>query len=756
MLFEDKTSPSKSPASGAETVEGVVNRIHFFNEETLFTIAVLDTESGQVTVLGSLGVLHPGEKIKARGRREEHPKFGEQFRAVSCEVELPVTPEAVESYLASGLFKGVGPALARRITAKFGVKTLEILEEEPEKLLKVKGISRPKLARIQEDWQKNVAHRRVMMFLSSHGVSLAYATRILSAYGDQAVSVLTSNPYRLADDVEGIGFVTADALARKMGIPRDADIRVEAGLVHVLVRAADQGHFYVPEADLLEEARGLLGVDSERAAGLLEKVAAEGRVHLEESGDEVVDGDGSEGEGCSCGGGCGKNVFLPVFLAVERALSRRILAFLSVPPEPPPLSGDEILEKVLKGLAIHLSETQLNVLTSVLENRMCVITGGPGTGKTTLIRSVQMVFESLGRTTALAAPTGRAAKRLTEVTGRDAATIHRLLGYDFATASFNHDESEPLDQDVIIVDEASMVDTFLMHHLFAALSLSSTLILVGDVNQLPPVGPGNALRDIMASGRVPVFTLEEVFRQARESLIVKNAHRVNRGLPTVDPPKSPDGEKFDFYFIEENNAQRMQSMVLALCLDRIPEAFELDGRTDIQVITPMHKGPAGTIEMNRLLQEAMNPGAEELEHLGRTFRVGDKVMQVKNNYSKEVYNGDIGTLISVNREASLATVEFDKRVVTYDFPELEELTLAYAISVHKSQGSEYPAVVFLLSMSHYPLLQRNLVYTGITRAKKLLVLLGSRRALETALANDRPNHRRTRLAQRLADGAVGA
>jgi len=724
------------PADNLQCVEGTVSRVHFTDETGLFTICVLETEQhGEVTVLGNLGAVHPGEVVRARGTWEEHPRFGDQFRAQFHEILPPADKEAMEAYLCSGLISGVGPATARRIVDAFGEDTFRVLDHEPERLLSVKGISKKKQKKIAEDWEKNQAHRRVMVFLSSHGIGLSHAGRILSAYGADAVDVLRENPYRLAREVEGIGFATADSLAKKLGMPADSEARVAAGLSHVLSKAADQGHFFTPETGLVDEAARLLSVPRDLVQNVLDAMAAENEVLAEDPEEGERDG--------------GRRIYLPSFLGVEKALARRIAAFLTVPMEDFGLDEAAILEKVLKGLAIRLSDAQLAVLKNVLKSRMTVITGGPGTGKTTLIKSVKLVLESLGMRVALAAPTGRAAKRLAEVTGAEASTIHRLLGYDFTTKTFMRDESRPLDQDALIVDEASMVDTFLLHYLFKALTMGSVLILVGDANQLPPVGPGNALRDIIASGKVPVFTLEEVFRQARESLIVRNAHRVNKGLSLVREEEE-DGKKPDFYFIEEEDPARVQRTVLALCAERIPDAFGLDGKLDVQVITPMHKGPLGTVELNRLLQETLNPARQRLEHGGRSFAPGDKVMQVKNNYEKEVFNGDIGTLYAVNREQGMVSVLFDNGPATYRFSELSELSPAFAISVHKSQGSEYPAVVFVLSTAHYALLQRNLIYTGITRARKLLVLVGSQKALSLAVANDRPSRRRTMLGERIA------
>ncbi|MDI6795359.1 MAG: ATP-dependent RecD-like DNA helicase [Desulfatibacillaceae bacterium] len=721
-------------------IEGRVCSITYFNEENLFVIARLDTKEGIVPILGSLGRLNVGERLRLEGRWETHDRFGEQFRVESYSVIMPGTLDGIKEYLGSGMIKGIGPALASRVVDYFGEDTITILDTEPKRLLNVHGIGPSTLKTIMEDWQEKRTQRETMMFLSSHGIGPGLSSRIFEAYGPNAAAVLRENPYRLALEVSGFGFATADAIGSKLGIPKDAPARMDAGVLHALGESASDGHFYLPQQELARQAANLLDADESVIQEAISRLAGRDAV--------ILDRQNSPQE---------PDVYLPAFFHVERGLARRIRAFLSVPFKGLSLTDKDILEKVHNRLAIALSDQQLEVAHKVTQNRFSVITGGPGTGKTTLVRSILQLYDAAGQRVMLAAPTGRAAKRLGEVTGREATTIHRLLHYDFMRDTFLKNEDDPLDTEVVIIDEASMVDTFLAFHLQRAIPMTAVLILVGDVSQLPPVGPGNALKDIIASGLVPVFKLSRIFRQVAKSLIVQNAHRVNQGLdllleaPGQEAAQNGESqnERPDFYFIAEENPQHLVNKTLALCKERIPSAFGLDPMTQIQVLTPMHKGPAGTINLNNALQEALNPAKFYIEKMGRRLKVGDKVMQLKNNYSKEVFNGDIGTIKSIEADEGLLTVAYDNQIVGYSFAELDEITLAYAISVHKSQGSEYPAVILLLSTSHFVMLQRNLLYTGITRAKQLLVLVGSPKAVSIAIANNTPSLRRTRLTQRL-------
>jgi exodeoxyribonuclease V alpha subunit len=624
--------------------------------------------------------------------------------------------------------------MAKRLVTKFGEKTLDIIEHEPEKLLSVDGIGQKRVEMIRQTWETQKDVREVMVFLQGHGVSSGYSAKIFQQYGQKAIEVVRENPYQLTADVFGIGFITADSIAEKVGVPRDSLVRAEAGILYVLEKLSENGHVFGHLGDVLDQAEALLAVDQTLVSRALENLRVAKKIVVE----DLDTGNGTA-------------VYLKGFYAVEKGLANRLRALLSVPLDPSSISGKGVEETVQKQLAIVLSPGQLDALDTVFSSKISIVTGGPGTGKTTLVRAILAVFEKAGKRILMAAPTGRAAKRLAEVTGRKAKTIHRLLAYNFNLGGFQKNEQNPLDCDVVIIDEASMVDVFLMYHLVKALPATAMLVLVGDINQLPPVGPGNVLRDMIDSKCLPAVYLTEIFRQARDSLIVMNAHRINEGdFPSLPSPRREQLQ--DFYFIEQEDPDKVLATIEELCCIRIPDRFGLDPMKEIQVLTPMHKGVVGTANLNKVLQNALNPHQEGLERMGRMFKTGDKVMQIQNNYMKEVFNGDIGTIRRINKTDQILTVDFDAFPVEYGFSELDELVLAYAVSVHKSQGSEYGAVVIPVLTQHFVLLQRNLIYTGVTRAKKLVVLVGTKRALAIALKNDRPQKRLTRLAFRLQQG----
>jgi len=718
----------------SQTLEGQVDRIVYSNDQNLYTVVRLKAKGipEPVTVVGRLAGTTPGQEIRVSGKWETHTKYGRQFRANSYSISLPVQIQGIRKYLGSGLIQGIGPEMANRLVKRFGEKTLEVIEQRPKDLLDVEGIGEKRLQMILDAWEDQKEVRNVMIFLQGHGVSTGYSAKIFKQYGQDAIRVVTENPYRLATDVFGIGFAIADQIAEKINIPRNSLIRAEAGILHVLEKMTERGNVYGLYEDVLRQAEELLGIDQSILQRAFANLADSRRIVVEDFGADKKE----------------KGVYLKAFHAAETGLAKRVNALLTVPVRLHEMDAEKVKKLLEKRLAITPSTEQMSALQTTLSSKISIITGGPGTGKTTLINAIVTVFEAAGKGVLLTAPTGRAAKRLSEVTRHEAKTIHRLLAYSFKNGKFQKNELNPLDADVIIVDEASMVDVFLMYHLLKAVPFTAVLILVGDVCQLPPVGPGNCLRDMIDSGRIPTVFLTQIFRQARESLIVVNAHRINAGqFPTI---RAQNRRKLqDFYFIQQDDAEKVVSTIKELCRERIPNRFKLNPITDIQVLTPMHKGIVGTTNLNRVLQQALNPSNDTIERMGRTFKLGDKVMQIRNNYSKEVFNGDIGTIIHVDQKIPRLTVKYDVRSVVYDLADFDELVLAYAVSVHKSQGSEYPAVILPVMTQHFVLLQRNLIYTAVTRARQLVVLIGTTRALAIAIRNDRPQKRMTRLAFRL-------
>jgi exodeoxyribonuclease V alpha subunit len=716
----------------SETIEGHLERIVYLNEHNHYTVAKLKVRGNPdlVTVVGHLAGITPGQVLKLSGAWETHPKYGQQFRTAGYTVSLPAQIHGIEKYLGSGLIKGIGPEMAKRLVERFGSKALEVIERSPDDLLSVEGIGEKRLQMILNAWEDQSDIRDVMIFLQGHGVSTGYSAKIFKQYGQNAIRVVRENPYRLASDIFGIGFLIADSIAEKVGIAKDAIIRAEAGILHVLEKVSEEGHVFVLHDLLLDRAEALLEIDRTALDTAVRNLAASGSIVLEEFGGGMT------------------AVYLKAFHAAEVGLANRLKALLSVPIKGLGMDVRRIEKLVLHRLAIMLSEEQWVGLQTALSQKVAIITGGPGTGKTTLVKAILAVFEAAGKQVLLCAPTGRAAKRLSEITGHEAKTIHRLLAYNFKSGGFQKNEKDPLDADVVIVDETSMVDTFLMYHLVKAVHMNAALILVGDVYQLPSVGPGNILRDMIDSEQVPVVFLKKIFRQARESLIIVNAHRINQGFSPTIPDSNRDTVQ-DFYFIQQEDPEKVLSTILELCCERIPDRFSLDPLTDIQVLSPMHKGIVGTTNLNRVLQHALNPSDDIIERMGRTFKFRDKVMQIRNDYVKDVFNGDIGTISRIDRDMQRITVNFDGRAVDYQFVDLDQLVLAYAVSVHKSQGSEYGAVILPVMTQHFILLQRNLIYTGVTRAKKLVVLIGTKQALAIALRNDRPQKRMTRLCDRM-------
>lgn len=717
------------------TLVGCLEHIAFHNPENHFTVARLRTAGppGRISITGSMPQPVRGDTLEVTGHWERHPRFGEQFRVTSYTVVLPREVDAIQRYLAAGAIEGLGPKTVARIVAHFGAQTLEVIESAPARLAEVRGIGPATAARIGEAWQRQHAMRQLLAFLHAHGLSSAFAGPLVRTYGDEALDVLRQDPYQAAEDLPAVGFPIADALARHQGLAPEDPRRVRACLGHLLNQEVAEGHVFTPRTHLERRGADTFAIPPATLREALAALAADGEIVTAPALGEAHE----------------ERVYTRQLYRAETLIAARVEGLLGVPARWPALAEEAVEETVLKGLALQLSATQRQVARALLTCRMGVVTGGPGTGKTTLVRALTALFQRHGALVALAAPTGRAARRLAEVTGRPAATLHRLLEYNPQTERFERNRENPLEADVLIVDEASMVDTLLMSHLMEAVPAPATLILVGDVAQLPPVGPGNVLEDLIRSGRLPVFLLGEVFRQVADSPILRNAHRVRRGqAPDLRPASAPE-ELEAFSFIERARPADAAALIVELHTRVLPDRFRLDPIRDIQVLTPMHRGEVGTLQLNQLLQAALNPGGEGAS---RRFRPGDKVMHLRNNYAKEVFNGEIG-VVTRNAPGGLVEVEYDGRTLAYDPEEQAELTLAYAISVHKSQGSEYPAVIVPLLTQHYALLQRNLLYTAMTRGQRLVVLVGTRRALEIALANDRPQQRRSSLGERL--GATG-
>ncbi len=721
-----------------EQLQGQIERITFTNEETGYTVAKVRVYGRRdlVTVIGNIVNPTPGEILKMKGEWGNHPKYGEQFKIVFCQTAVPANVQGIEKYLGSGLIKGIGPVMAKRVVKMFKEKTLEIIESEIDRLAEVEGIGQKRIGMIRRAWEEQKEIREVMIFLQSHGVSSGYAAKIYKQYGNEAIKIVRENPYRLATDVFGIGFITADKIAEKMGFARDSELRAAAGILYVLHELADEGHVFYPYERLLVKCEEMLDIGREIIVKALGTLAADKQVVVEDviqDSTEIQESD--------------KAVYLTGYHTAEKSIAFRLRALMNAPQAVRKIDSEKAIQWVQERLSITLADKQIEAVHRAAASKVMVVTGGPGTGKTTIINAILRIFSAIRTRFMLAAPTGRAAKRMSEATGHEAKTIHRMLEYNMRKGGFQKNEGSPLNCELLIVDEASMIDTLLMHHLLKAVPVTATFILVGDVNQLPSVGAGNVLKDIIDSGTVPVVRLNEIFRQARESSIIVNAHKINEGvMPSFD---SSPGRLDDFYFISQEDPQKALETIVTLVKERIPKRFGFDPIDDIQVLTPMHKGVVGAGNLNTELQKALNPGVEGVIRGGRLFRVNDKVMQIVNNYDKDVYNGDIGRIRSIDTEAQEAKVIFDEREVNYDYTDLDELVHAYAVSVHKSQGSEYPAVVVPILTQHYVLLQRNMLYTAVTRGKKLVVLVGTKKALAIAVKNNRTRNRYTLLERRL-------
>ncbi len=713
-----------------DQLEGTVEQIVYYNPDNGYTVCRFAVEEGKpVTVIGSFPPLSPGEVLRLKGKWEVNPKFGKQFHMEAFALALPASASGIEKFLGSGLIKGIGPVLAKRILRKFGAATIDILTSSPEKLKEVEGVGPVKFREIRKSWNEHQDIRDLIIFLQEHNVSTNLATRIYRQYGARSFHVLKSNPYQLSLDIWGVGFKTADQLALKLGMDPGSLERVKAYILYVLGKDNEQGHVFSLESEVRAKCQEELAADDERINKAI--AALVGKKMLIQ---DPVDSDSA--------------LYLPSFHLAQEEVVRALHKLAAVSCGCPPFDLDSGVFDVEKKLGISFSSMQKLAIKECFQKKILVITGGPGTGKTTIIRAVVEIFARWGREVLLAAPTGRAAKRLVETTGRDARTIHRVLEFQPKKGVFRRGEKYPLSGEELIIDEFSMVDLPLMHHLLKAVPASMRLVFVGDKDQLPSVGPGTLLRDIIESGTVAVVRLDEIFRQEKQSYIVLNAHRINRGEGLIYPPRGEQGS--DFYFIHQEDDQKVFETIIGLCQTRIPRWLRIPALSpQIQVISPMYKGLVGVDNLNQELQQRLNPLQEGLKVGSREFRIRDKVMQIRNDYEKETFNGDIGTIVHLDKTRFRIIAEFDGRPVVYEKDDLNDITLAYAVSVHKAQGSEYQAVVMPLLTQHFIMLQRNLFYTALTRAKKLSVIVGSYKALHIAIKNDKPVKRNSLIKEKL-------
>jgi len=733
-----------------ESLLGTLERIVFTNEENGYIIArfSIPRRYDLVTVVGNLAGVHAGARLRLWGVWKNHSVYGEQFVIENYKEERPATIEAIRKYLGSGLIKGIGPVTATRIAEHFGKYTLDVIDEDIGRLVEVPGVGPKRVGIIAEAWEAQKSIKEIMLFLQGHGVNTRLAVKIYKTYADEAIQVVEQDPYRLARDIYGIGFITADKIARSLGVEPDSPTRIQAGLEHLLKTLADEGHVYAPRPHAVAETAKLLDVSTAQVDAQIAVLANEERVQL-----EVLQSSATKTEAEADA----EAVYLIPFYRAEVGVARQIRQLQMTGSTQSALADFQRVDwskafaYVKQKDGLELAEGQVEAVKMALTEPVSILTGGPGTGKTTTVRTILRLLKAKSGQVLLAAPTGRAAKRLTETTGHEAKTLHRLLEVDpGAGFRFKRNRDNPLQADMIIIDEVSMIDLILMNNLLKAIRPGTHLLLVGDADQLPSVGAGNVLRDMIASEVLPTVRLAVIFRQAQDSTIIQNAHRINNGEPLFFPK-----DKTDFYFFGKADPDEVAQLIVDIVVNRIPKKFGADPRRDIQLLSPMHRGSVGVGNLNQLLQAKLNPPESDTAQYqagSRLYRAGDKVLQLRNNYDRDVFNGDVGVIEKIDLEESVASIRFEERLVNYDLSELDEVTLAYAISVHKSQGSEYPIVVMPVLTQHYLLLQRNLLYTGVTRAKKMVVLVGTRKAIAIAVKNNRIDQRWSGLTQRLKAG----
>lgn len=731
-------------------IEGIVEEIIFRNESNGYTVARLNTSDGSITIVGNAAIINLEEMIEIEGELVYHNKFGEQFHFTSIKTTMPSTIKGIENYLSSGLIPYIGPKTAKSIVERFGLDSLDIIQYNPERLKEISGIGDIKLAKIIKAFEEHRELRDVMVYLQQYEISVNMGIKIYRKYGKDTINIISENPYRLSEDISGIGFKTADNIAKKMGVSEDSPFRIEAGLKFIMIESAGEGHCYLPEEELIKRTSKILNVDLEEIRESIRNLALRNNFYMVNEGDDTI-------------------VYYMPYHVAENKVARKIVELSRVDFGEIEIDIDKEVEKIEEQDDICFGNKQIIAIKESLNNGVIIITGGPGTGKTTTINAIIKIYEQLGMKVILAAPTGRAAKRMTETTGRESQTIHRLLELSYVDGEdemvFNRDEESPIDGDVIIIDEASMIDILLMNSLLKAINPGTRVVFVGDVDQLPSVGAGNVLKDLINSGCIKIVMLDEIFRQAEESMIIVNAHRINKGEFPITNEKDKD-----FFFMAEHHTQKTVDTIVSLITDRLPNYYGFDSIKDIQVLTPMKKGDVGINALNKYLQEALNPkdeGKVEKQIGDDIFRVGDKVMQIKNNYKLKwritkgglepengegVFNGDLGYITDIDNEDNMVTVIFDdEKEVEYDFSDLDEIKLSYATTVHKAQGSEFPVVVMPIHWGPPMLLTRNLIYTAITRASQLVVLVGEMKYLNIMIKNNKIAHRYSSLDRKIRD-----